>query len=355
MTSIKRLIDKLLDNWIAKVVSLFIAILLYVFYQASLIDKKTFVIPLKIVEDGIVMHVGKVQNYVPVVIRTNDTIMNMINPSDFEGIVDISYLTEAGNYTLPIKISLSPKLMELDPLEVILKEQNLNIQVDKRISKYVPLEPTIVGEVAHGYAISQISLSPSTVKITGPQSIINAIESIPTGRIMVSNAENNFSVETSCQEQSNLISIFEEGPIYATVSLSTEVMEREFTDVPVEYFALPSNLQIKGELPSVSFVLSGDVPLLENYSLSGRVAYVNLHECQEPGQYELPLRLNLAASFSVVSKSTETISLTVEEITENADEDEGLEEGVSEGVEAGQNQQAENVNSSVTGTVAGNE
>ena len=106
MTSIKRLIDKLLDNWIAKVVSLFIAILLYVFYQASLIDKKTFVIPLKIVEDGIVMHVGKVQNYVPVVIRTNDTIMNMINPSDFEGIVDISYITEAGNYTLPIKISL---------------------------------------------------------------------------------------------------------------------------------------------------------------------------------------------------------------------------------------------------------
>ncbi len=81
MTSIKRLIDKLLNNWLAKVVSLFIAILLYIFYNASQIDKKTFVVPLKIEENGIVMHVGSVPNYITVVVRTNDTIMNMINSS----------------------------------------------------------------------------------------------------------------------------------------------------------------------------------------------------------------------------------------------------------------------------------
>ena len=52
----KHLLDKILDKWPAKVICLVIAIFLYFFHQASLIDSKTVVVPLQIIENGIVMH-----------------------------------------------------------------------------------------------------------------------------------------------------------------------------------------------------------------------------------------------------------------------------------------------------------
>ncbi|MCR4579382.1 MAG: hypothetical protein K5681_03445 [Treponema sp.] len=328
MTSTKRLIEKLQDNLVAKIVSLGIAILLYLFYHASQIDKKTIVVPLKIVEDGIVMHVGSVPNNISLVIRTNDTIMNMINPSDFEGVVDISYITEPGTYKLPVHINLSSKLMELDPLEVILKDEEIKISVDKRITKYVPLVPSIVGEVAHGYTINQVTISPSTVEIAGPESILNGIEGIPTTRIMVSNAENNFSVETSCQEQTKLVSILEDGPFTATVSLDTQLMEREFTNIKIDVLSLPEALTLTSELPSLNLVLSGDVPILENYTLKGRVAYINLKDISEAGTYELPVKISLPSSLQVISQTPESITLSlenVEETTENIENQENPE------------------------------
>lgn len=344
MTSIKRLIDKLLDNWLAKVVSLIIAIILYIFYQASQIDKKTIVVPLKIVEDGLVMHVGSVPNSVAVTIRSNDTIMNMVNPSDFESILDISYITEPGTYTLPVHINLSSKLMELDPLEVILKDEEITLKVDRRITKYVPLQPSVVGEVAHGYSISQISINPSTVEISGPETLVNSIDVIPTSRIMVSNAETNFSVETGVQEQNKLISIKDSGPFTATVSLTTQIMEKVFTDITIDSYGLAPNLILKNNLPSVSITLSGDVPSLEKYNPNGRIASINLKDYTEAGSYEVPVRYSVNPAFSIVSKSLESVTVLLEALPEEnpaESENPADSEGEAEPAESAENGAAE--------------
>ena len=314
MTSIKRLIDSLLENWIAKVVSLLIAIILYILYQAIQIDKKTISIPLKIQEDGLVMHVGNVPNSLPLQIRTNETIMNMINASDFEGVVDISYITEPGTYDLPVQINLSEKIQELDPLELILKKSEITLNVDKRITKYVALSPSVVGEVAHGYSIDQITISPSTVEISGPKKIVDAIDSIPTTRINVSNAENNFSVETECQLQNKLITINDKETFTATISLAADIMEKTFNDIKIEVLGLSPALFLEGSLPDISITLSGEVPLLEKFNFAGRVAFINLRDFTEGGVYDVPVRYNVPAAFSIVSKSLDTVAVLLEEV-----------------------------------------
>ena len=109
----------MLDNWGAKVSCLVIAILLYIFNQASEIDKKTFVIPLRIQENGLVMHVGTVPYTVPLVVRTSEANMNMITAADFEAFVNLDSITESGTFTVPVFVSLSSKIKELDPVEVL--------------------------------------------------------------------------------------------------------------------------------------------------------------------------------------------------------------------------------------------
>ena len=318
-----RLLDKILDKWPAKVVCLVIAVFLYFFHQASLIDSKTMVVPLQIQENGMVMHMGNVPGSVSVVVRTGEEIMKTIQPTDITASVSLDAITQKGTYTLPVKLTLAESLMEYDPFEVKLKDASITIDVDTRATRYVPIEPSIVGDVAHGYEIESIIMSPSTVEISGPESIVNATKKIYTTRLNVSNAETNFSTETNCQSPNKLLTIVDEGPFKATVSVKPKTMERDFTDIPVEVLNLAEGLEISGEIPLISIKLSGSMPVLENYILSKHVVQVNMNEVTEPGTFELPLRYVLPSNLQLIEKSDENITLTIvrksEEKTENAE------------------------------------
>ena len=319
----KRLLDKILDKWPAKVICLVIAVFLYFFHQASLIDSKTVVVPLEIIENGMVMHIGDTPGSVSVVLRAGEEAIKTILPGDITASVNLNTITEKGTYKLPVKITLSEGLMVYDPFEVKLKDNYITISVDKKAIKYVPITPSVVGEVAHGYEIDSISMSPSTVEIVGPQTIVNATEEIYSTRINVSNAETNFSTETSYQQPNKLLTVLDEGDFKAEVSVKPVVMERLFENVEIEILNLDPKLEIKDALPAITIKLSGNMPVLEDYILSKHTVQLNMSEVNEPGTYELPLRYVLPANLQLVEKSDEEISVTVVKHTEESAEAEG--------------------------------
>ncbi len=307
----KHLLDKILDKWPAKVICLVIAIFLYFFHQASLIDSKTVVVPLQIIENGIVMHMGNTPKSVSVVVRAEEETIKSLLTSDISASICLDSITEKGTYKLPVNITLSDSLKAYDPFEVRLKEDSVTIDVDKKAIKYIPITPSVVGEVAHGYEIESISMSPSTVEVAGPESVLNATEQIYTTRLNVSNAEINFSTETSYQQLNKLLTILDEGPFKAEVTIKPKPMERIFDQVPVEVINLNDSLDLKEELPLVSIKLSGTMPVLENYILSKHAVQINLHEITEPGNYTVPLRYVLPANLQLVEKSDDELTITV--------------------------------------------
>ena len=114
----KRLTDKLFDKWPAKIICFIIAVFLYFFHQASLVETKTFVLPLEVIENGMVMHLGNIPKSVSVVVRADDNDIKSILPSDMTATVSLDSITEKGTYNLPVNILLSENLMEMDSLEV---------------------------------------------------------------------------------------------------------------------------------------------------------------------------------------------------------------------------------------------
>ena len=316
----KGLLDKILDKWPAKVVCLIIAIFLYFFHQASLIDSKTFVVPLQIIENGLVMHVGNTPGSVSVVVRAGEETIKSVLPADITASVCLDTITEKGTYKLPVKITLAESLLEYDPFEVKLKDDSVLIDVDLKSIKYVPIVPSIVGEVAHGYEIDSIAMSPSTVEIFGPKSVVDSTEQIYTTRVNVSNAETNFSTETDYQQLNKLLTVMDEGPFKAEVTIKPKVMERIFEGIEIEVLNLNEQLEIQDELPVVNIKLSGNMPVLENYILSKHAIQLNMREVTEPGTYELPLRYSLPANLQLIEKSDEEIIVTViHKPVENAD------------------------------------
>ena len=154
-------------------------------------------------------------------------------------------------------------------------------------------------------------MSPSTVEISGPESVVNATEQIFTTRLNVNNAETNFSTETSYQQLNKLLTVLDEGPFKAEVTIRPVTMERIFDAVPVEILNLSENLEIKDELPMITLKLSGTMPVLENYIISRHAVQLNLREITEPGTYEIPLRYSVPANLTLVEKSDETLTITL--------------------------------------------
>lgn len=320
----RSLIERLLDKWPAKIICLIISIFLYIFHQTSVIDKRNIAVPLKIVENGLVMHVGKVPSSISVVVRGNNSDIKSVVPSDFEATVTLDDITEKGDYIVPVKISLSEKLMEFDPFEVKLKKQQIEISVDLKEIKYVELVPSVVGEVAHGYTISSIEMTPSFVEISGAKSLLDKVSYINTTKINVSNAKNTFSSECNFIQVSKNIKIEDADSAKATVIISALEYEKKFENNNVKIVNLDDEFEIVSNIPKVNIILKGPMPELETYEPDNGFVQIDCSSVKNEGIYSLPVKINYPKNFKLISKSFDKINLKVSkneiEQKDNSDE-----------------------------------
>ena len=307
----RSLIERMLDKWPAKIICLIISIFLYIFHQTSIIDKRNIVVPLKIVENGLVMHVGKVPSTVSVVVRGNDSDVKSVVPSDFEATVNLDEITEKGDYLIPVKISLSEKLMEFDPFEVKLKNQQVEVSVDLKDIKYVELVPSVVGEVAHGYTISSIEMNPSFIEISGAKSILDKISHIDTTKINVSNAKNTFSTDCEFLQVSKNFTIEDINPAKATVIITPLEYEKQFENNSVQILNLDDNFEIVSNLPKINVTLKGTMPDLEPYEPGKNFVQLDCSLIKSEGIYSIPVKINYPKKFQLLSKSFDTLNLTI--------------------------------------------
>ncbi len=85
--------------------------------------------------------------------------------------VDMSNITSAGEYTLPINAGFG-----IDGVDVVqIKPDHIKVKVDKVVTEERNIEILTKGQVAAGYAIDSMVISPVAVKLTGPQTVIESV------------------------------------------------------------------------------------------------------------------------------------------------------------------------------------
>lgn len=321
--NIRQLTDKLLDKWLPKIICFLIAIILYLFFQVTLVEKKTFIVPLNVDDQGMVTSLSKLPASVSVIVRAKTEVLNSISANDFSARLMLIEYTESGKYEIPVSINLSDKLLEADPLEVRVKPEYLTADLERKVAKFVKIVPNIAGEVAHGYEISEISVVPSYAEIIGPESHIRKTEHIDSTKVIVSNANTGFSAEAEYLPVNNIINVVDKGPYKVTVSVNQIVTEKLFTDIGILLYNLNSSLKVQGEMPRVSLRLSGTLLNLERFSPALNLASIDLSSITEPGEYELPVVYEVPGNYSLTDVSDEVIKI---KIIKNPEQSEKAEE-----------------------------
>jgi len=312
---LKQLTEKLLDKWFIKLLCLAIAIGLYIFHQVSAIEKRSFVVPLTMIENGSVTHVDGKKKSVTVTIRANADQITQVHSSDIIASVILDALPKSGEYSVPVNIDINPELLLNNPFEIRVSPEYVKVQVEKKSIQYIKVVPSIVGECLHGYEVSKVQVNPEYVEVIGPESLLENTAEIKTEMIEVDNAKSSFTISVNCKEISNALDITNKGPYEVTVEIEAIELQRDFEKIPVELKGLNANMALKGDAPEVTFKVEGNMATLEAYELPKNSVYVDVSTIHEPGTYELPLVINLPSSYKVLEKSVENVTVTLEEVS----------------------------------------
>ena len=306
-----QLFNKILDKWPVKVLCLIVAISLYLFHQASLTEKRSFVIPLQVIEDGSVIHTGDYTSTVTVSIRANTEQISSVHSNELQAYVNLNNIAKSGEYNLPVKINVSDEILAFDPFEIKVKPEYIKIKVEPKDLKYVPVEPSVVGEPAHGYEIKSITVNPRELEVTGPLSIVENTGRIYTEKVDVEGLTKKQSFEVGYKTLNKLLSVADEGKIEIVVSIEPADMERVIQNIEVNITGLNEKFFLENDIPGVTVTLEGTVPVLENYVPGKRFVSLDLQKITEPGEYDVQLTYTVPSYLTLKETSADLVHIVV--------------------------------------------
>jgi len=166
----------LLKNIDIKLLSLFLAIILWLYIASgeNPIIENFFDVSIatnNLREDLVVKEFPL---NISVGIKGPKNVINNISPHQITGIVDFSDVKEAGIYKLKVEV-ITPKRTEVT--RVIPPE--IKVELERVLTKVVEVEYSLIGIPEKGYSLAdEPQFSPSKVKVTGAQSILENVRQV---------------------------------------------------------------------------------------------------------------------------------------------------------------------------------
>ena len=299
----QQLFEEITEKWGVKVICFVVALILYAWHLTAGVEKKSFLVPLSVKDDGATVCVGITNengaeiSSVRIVVRADaeDIAKIEARKSSIQAYADISKFASSGKAKVPVFLDLPADVQLIEPLEITSEPEAVFVEMEKRLSRYVPILPSITGDVDRGYVQSSLSVVPNSVFISGPESIVSETENLITEEIDLSDHLDSFSTKTRLLNLNKKISVQEPPEITVSVGITAIKDLKLFSAVPVQFIGVRNELKIaeKSANQSVSVNLSGNLLFLENLPVSRILARADCSKITQPGEYDIALSISV--------------------------------------------------------------
>ena len=255
---------KILEFWPAKVLALAAALLLFLFNRFDSLQVKTFTVPLRVVTDTALVPAQDFDHRVRVTLRGAEELVSSVQESDLEALVDFSGHQGEGVFSAPIVVNRRGNAAESNALELGVDPLVLNLHLERKIVKTVPVRPNFEGAPGKNYELNGFQVVPSIITIEGPRSVLERVQSVNTEAVELRGKTDTFTLKARVDSGSALIS-FPYGNLVEvqglmTSSLASLVLE----NVVPGAMNLNSSLVLQSPLPPVRVRLRGTQEALQN-------------------------------------------------------------------------------------------
>jgi hypothetical protein len=278
------------QNWPAKVLSIILALFLFVFHRMSTLEERFFSVPLNVEAKGNLIPSSSYPRMIRVRVRGDPNSIFPILESDIEAFVDFEKYDVPGVYQSPVEIRKKGTALGIEPLEIAVDPLEVRISLDHRISKFVPLTANIRGRLDPGYSLTSYTLNPAQVIIDGPSELIGAVSEFHTDFIDLDGRTGDFSMMVNILNRDPLIVIRGNGITEFRGFISRIIPVRNIADIPIGLTGLDERFAGQSEIRAGSVHLEGrSQDELDRFVPPLDFLYVDCSEISEPGTYTLPV------------------------------------------------------------------
>ena len=195
---IKGRLKQILENWGLKLISLFIAIILW-FFVTNYQDPETMLtinnVPVKILHMNTITSEGKScmvlddSDVIPVVtVSAPRSVVDALSAENIIATADVNDMGE--NNMVPIVITANKYSDSITNITGSIKY--VILRIEDEVTATCAIAPTVIGNVAEGYQIGQVTLEQNQVRVTGP---VSEVENVASAGVIVdvTDTENNIS------------------------------------------------------------------------------------------------------------------------------------------------------------------
>jgi len=311
-------VNKLFEHWPAKVLALAAAILLFLFNRFDSLQVRTYTVPLRLVTDTALVPAQDYSHRVKVTVRGAPELVAQVGDADLEALVDFSGHQGEGVFNAPIQVNRKGAAAETAALEVSVDPLVLNLHLERKIVRTVPVKPNFVGEPGKDFELSSFQVNPAVVTIEGPRSAVEKVASVATEPIELRGKTDSFTLKARVDTGSPLLAFpyggFVEVQGVMTSSLATEVLESVIPGA----VNLSSTLKLQTPLPAVRVKLRGSAQALKTLAKDSRgvptvVLFADFTGYTVPGEVPaLELKAVLPEGVEIVEMSPAVVSVSLE-------------------------------------------
>jgi hypothetical protein len=218
-------------NWLLKVISLFLAVTLWLFVGGEDRIDKNVMVPIEIINlprNLVISNQFKKEIEVSVS-GPRSLILEMGNRSVTRQI-DLSTATpgtmviENSNQHIPVPRGVT--VQRVQPSSIILS-------LDKLVQKQLAITPRTTGRLAAGYYLKALNTDPDLITITGPETVLAQVEELFTRAISLEGLQHSTQLQVPLQLDANIIELIGEPSVTADLQIALETTTRSLEKVPV--------------------------------------------------------------------------------------------------------------------------
>jgi YbbR domain-containing protein len=221
---------RLIKSFAANIVSLLLSLILAVFIWGIAVrdsdpaDTMQLEIPLQVIGRPAEHAVTGIPDTVEIGVRGPSSVVNQLDRDDFVAELDLTDV-RPGESTVPVNVRFSHETLDL----VWQVPQQVTVQIERIITKQVPVRLELEGGVARGYVVGEPFLDPATIAVSGVTSRVDALAEARV-TVFLDNPQQDVVVTRRpifYDQQGNIASV-------STLSVSTEQV---IITVPVDQMA----------------------------------------------------------------------------------------------------------------------
>ena len=180
-------------DFLAKGVCLLLAVILWAFIVSGKTEKLRFKIPIVAKNLPADLAVSSMSDrYAAIILEGRKEELKSVNIKTIKAIIDMANAETGDPKTYQIQIEKQmPEDISISPVN-----NEVAVKVEKKEDKWITVVPSIVGTVQKGKIIVDKMVFPERVKVSGPKSIIDDIESVDTDDVSVENESSDVQRKT---------------------------------------------------------------------------------------------------------------------------------------------------------------